>query len=224
MQKTLIWALPAFCFACASSSPEGSQIAPLEPGACGPQAPRDISVAGGKNTLGVPEGETPNLCNVHFHRPYEHAGFKMLPEVAPSEAMVCGDVKNGDQIEAHWVYTNCDLPSTPKPSLENCVCDRPDMVLRVYTRAFVVRDAGSDFVQPTPEEARVKYAGSTTGTSFNNEVCSPARVNWDVDPQVQYLKRDALGAFCQHNDYHEHHAHAIRDLVVKPEWLSPFKP
>lgn len=204
-------------FACTAS-----QKAAVEAAACGPQSPRDISVAGGKNELPVPTGETPNLCNIHFHRPYEHAGFVMPAGVDPSDAAVCHDVKNGDKVEVHWVYTNCPLPAEPKHALENCVCDRPDMVLRVVTGAYIVADEGEDFAPPS--EDMVKYAGSTTGTTFNNEVCSPARVNWEVPRTVKYLKRDALGAFCDDNPYHEDHAHGVRELVVDEAWLSPFTP
>ena len=34
-----------------------------------------------------------------------------------------------------------------------------------------------------PETRGVRYIGSTTGTSFNNSVCSPLEVNWHVDTE-----------------------------------------
>lgn len=199
-----------------------AQKAAVESAACGPQSPRDISVAGGKNELPVPGGETPNLCNIHFHRPFEHAGFVMPAGVEPTEAAVCHDVKNGDKIEAHWVYTSCPLPAEPKHGLANCVCDRPDMVLRVIAGVYIVNDEGGEFTQPT--ENLAKFAGSTTGTKYTNEVCSPARVNWEVSREVTYLKRDALGAFCSDNPYNEDHPHGVRELVVREDWLSPYTP
>lgn len=217
MKFTKVLMITPLLFACTAS-----QKAAVKDAACGPQAPRDISVAGGKNALPVPGGETPNLCNIHFHRPYEHAGFVMPAAVEPTEDKVCHDVKNGDKIEVHWVYTNCPLPAEPKHALANCVCDRPDMVLRVVGESYIMNSEGKDFTPPT--EDLVKYAGSTTGPVFTNEKCSPARVNWEVARTVKYMKLSALGGFCNDNPYHEDHPHGIRELVVNEAWLSPFTP
>lgn len=207
---------------------EPSDTAPLEveapsdeAAACGPQSPRDITRTAGTNTLPVPDGETPNLCNVHFHEPIEHAGFAEIPEVEPAAGdPVCQSVEVGDEVEFHWVYTNCELPETPVQGLDNCVCDREDMVLRGYARAYVV---GADGVAPSqPESGLVSYAGSTTGPSYDDETCSPARVNWEVAPNVEVVGKDELGAWCQDNPWiGEDHPHGSRELVTDPASLSP---
>lgn len=191
---------------------------------CGPQSPRDISVAGGTNTVPVPQGETPNLCNVHFHKPFEHAGLRWTGDAPePSGEAVCESVDYGDRVELHWVYTNCELPEPPRPGLENCVCDRDDMVLRVYARGYVVSDEGTGPEQPT--EGLVRYLGSTTGPSYDNQVCSPARVNWAVDPEVGALRKEALANWCETNPWEgEDHPHGSRPLVTREDWLSPFAP
>ncbi|MGD2115766.1 MAG: delta-class carbonic anhydrase [Acidobacteriota bacterium] len=191
-----------------------------EAAACGPQSPRDITQTAGTNPLPVPDGDTPNLCNVHFHEPFEHAGFAEIPEVeAAAGDPVCQSVEVGDEVEFHWVYTNCDLPETPVQGLDNCVCERDDMVLRVYAQAYVVGAAG---VAPSqPESSLVSYTGSTTGPSYDNATCSPARVNWEVAETVEVAGLKELGAWCEENPWPgEDHPHGSRELVTDPAWLS----
>ncbi len=213
----------------AKASPAGKGLAsadeqPPEDKACGPQAPRDITVAGGANTLPVPRGETPNLCNVHFHEPFEHAGFRLPGEAeAPSGEEVCKSVNNGDQIEFHWVYTNCDLPTPARPGLENCVCDREDMVLRVFAQGYVVGETGGEVTQPSGQ--LVQYAGSTTGSSYDDKTCSPARVNWEVNRQALPLSKASLKTWCSSNPWAgEDHPHKSRAPVTNEAWLAPFSP
>lgn len=155
--------------------------------------------------------------------PFEHTGFGDLPE-ASGEAgePVCHGVVNGDRVEFHWVYTNCALPEEPRPGLANCVCDRPDIVLRVHAEAYIVDEDGSDVAHTTTGLA--KYGGSTTGADYNSQTCSPYRVNWHVNPRASRLARSALGAWCDDNPWHEDHPHAPRELVTAPEWLSPYVP
>lgn len=195
-----------------------------EPQVCGPQSPRDISLAGGSNTIAVPGGETPNPCNVHFHEPFEHQGFASVPaaKAAPG-GPVCGSADNGDDIEFHWVYTNCTPPSPAVKGLANCVCDRSDMVLRVFAQTYKVDESGEPPTQPS--EDLILYAGSTTGTSYDDKICSPAKVNWMVAAHTRMLGKAALGHWCESNDWiGEHHPHGSRAIVRAAEWLSPFAP
>ena len=218
---------------------------------CGPQTPRDIGVAGGTNEVPVPGDGTrpPRLCNVHFHQPAEHAGIAECPAVGPeagaAAAGVCepegtGEhrpVRVGDEIEAHWVYTSCPAPPEPRPGLDNCVCgsqEGPDpMVLMVLARKYVVAPDGSGgaadrLIEPAGDLAR--FGGSTTGPSFSGgdpddpRPCSPARVQWAVDRQCRALGLSALGEWCRTNPWDEDHAHGIREVVVREDWLSPYSP
>jgi hypothetical protein len=159
---------------------------------------------------------------VHFHKPLEHAGFAplQLPK-GEAGAPVCHEVENGDKVEFHWVYTSCTPPTPSIEGLANCTCE--GMVLRVYAQAYLVTDSGGDVAQPTG--SLVHYAGSTTGTSFDNENCSPAKVNWSVNREILPLRKSALAAWCDTNPWpHEDHPHHSRDLVTAPKWLAPFVP
>lgn len=214
-------ALQVACTTGAASPP----TTPGEPASCGPQSPRDISKAGGTNTIPVPTGDTPNLCNVHFHKPFEHAGLVLPADSAtgPAGDPVCHEVENGDKLEFHWVYTSCPLPKPALKGLENCVCNDPKMVLRVYAQAYVVGAAGGNVEQP--HEGLVPYPGSTTGDKYNNTTCSSARVNWEVNPAVLRLAKMDLGQWCETNPWiDEGHPHGSRELVTREDWLSPFKP
>jgi len=191
---------------------------------CGPQSPRDISLSGGTNSIAVPDGETPNLCNVHFHEPFEHQGFASVPAAtAPPGEPVCDSVDNGDDVEFHWVYTNCTPPSPASKGLANCVCDRSDMVLRVFAQTYRVDASGEPPTQPS--DGLLRYGGSTTGTSYDNETCSMAKVNWEVADITRTLDKAALAHWCESNPWiDEHHPHGSRALVGAAQWLSPFTP
>ncbi len=124
--------------------------------------------------------------------------------------------------EFHWVHTNCEPHNEVKPGLENCVCDRDDLTLRVITQAYVVGGAGVDLAMPSGQ--MVKYVGSTTGPSYSDEVCSLAKVNWEVNRTVETLSRDSLAGFCADNKWSESKAHGIREVVQRTDWLAPFTP
>ncbi len=197
---------------------------PAETEVCGPQSPRDISLAGGSNPVAVPGGETPHLCNVHFHEPFEHQGFASVPAASASPGEpVCGSADNGDDVEFHWVYTNCTLPTPAVKGLANCVCDRSDMVLRVFAQTYRVDASGEPPTQPS--EDLIRYAGSTTGASYDDKICSMAKVNWEVAAYTRKLDKAALGHWCESNEWiDEHHPHGSRAIVRSEQWLSPFTP
>lgn len=206
-----------------ASGEEQVSSAPTEEAApvCGPQSPRDITRTAGTNTVPVPDGPTPHLCNVHFHEPVEHAGIGELPSVAEAAGgePVCESVEVGDRVEFHWVHTNCEPGDEVVQGLDNCVCNREDLVLRVYAQAYVV---GEDGVAPEqPEGDLSTYAGSTTGPNYDNETCSPAKVNWEVARAAEVLARDELATWCESNPWPgEDHPHEARELVTREDWLS----
>jgi len=114
----------------------------------GPQAPRDIDNRTGENksTFSMAPNYTEmNLCHLHFHVNAENkaqdfsiyagegvnglgGGYKCNDSTSLTKAELqapktnfCKDVKPGDTIEVHWVYTCCGfrrkLPPIPEITL-----------------------------------------------------------------------------------------------------------
>lgn len=69
----------------------------------------------------------------------------------------------------------------------------------------------------------VKYPGSTTGTSFNNDICSPYAITWHVDKKCHRVSPKTFDNLCKHmkeryDEKQDLHAHGCRKLV-KPEYV-----
>ena len=231
----------------------------------GPQTPRDIASPAGHNsriwTL-APKPQQMNLCNIHTHTNAEHKGpgFSVYAGDGKFGGYRCnetaaltaeeladpwdgkgpfGNVKPGDTIEVHWVYTSCDL--SPGEGLGSCMspaCSNPE--LRVEAQAFLlVNDPEAlDFrafdyagapahglhqpkALPSGTGRPVVFAGSTTGPSFSQEKCSPLQVTWSVRPYCARLDVNSLHAWAQStNVFKEVESHGVRPLVTAPELLS----
>jgi Delta carbonic anhydrase len=216
----------------------------------GPQSPRDIRRHTGTNPVvfsQAPDVEDMNLCNVHFHRYAEHRGpgYKLFVEDGSHSGYACQapaadrheqhggggceGIAVGDTIEAHWVYTTCDLPAGVEPGagLSACLTDTcANPQLKVLAQVFVLTENGGRTFQSSPLShtiPTVKYIGSTTGTSFSNTHCSPLQVSWDVKSDCGELNIDSLNHWCDTNEFHEDHAHGCRELVTDPALLSHIK-
>ena len=145
----------------------------------------------------------------------------------------------GDTIEVHFVHSSARVK--PGPTLGSCLSDTlSNPQLRVEAQVYVlVNDSSAlDFVKLTktgeingyqqainiPKNAGVpiKYAGSTTGPSYN-EKGSPLQVSWSVYPKVLKVNAESVGKWCVGNDFNEDHAHGVRNLVRDPELLSNIK-
>lgn len=152
------------------------------------------------------------------------------------------NVKPGDTIEVHWVHSSCDIQ--PGKGLGSCLsesCENPK--LRVETQVFLlVNDPYAlDFNDYTLSETKVNgfyqaksipsnmgepvvFRGSTTGPSYTQEICSPANVTWSVRPQCAKLNIASLHAWAEKgNVFEETKSHGVRQLVTKPELLSPIE-
>lgn len=159
-------------------------------------------------------------------------------ELAPSEGAFKG-VKSGETIEVHWVHTSCD--ATPGEGLGACVPETcTDPVLRVEAQTFlVVNDENAlDFMDmtyggnvvdglhqaksiPSDTGTPVNFLGSTTGPSYTQSTCSPAKVTWNVRPQCAKLDINSLHTWAESgNVFNETKSHGVRQLVTAPELLS----
>ncbi|CAE7315223.1 unnamed protein product [Symbiodinium sp. CCMP2456] len=63
-----------------------------------------------------------------------------------------------------------------------------------------------------PETRGVRYLGSTTGTDFNNSVCSPLEVNWHVDTECCTLSAQTFDRLCLEMSRQG----LVKDLAPKP--------
>ena len=234
----------------------------------GPQTPRDIAQTQGENPVMwslAPSPKHLNLCNIHTHTHAEHKGpgFSVfagegvhggyrcngtealteaeLSPVAKDEAAF-GQVKPGDTIEVHWVFTSCDVE--PGPGLGSCLSDRcANPELRVESQVFlVVNDREAlDFRNFTYEGTMVSgrhqpkalpegtgtpvlLGGSTTGSSYTQSTCSPLQVTWNVRPQCAKLDIHSLHAWsAAGNVFEETASHGVRPLVTAPALLAPIE-
>lgn len=155
----------------AGDTPAPAPVVPeAAPGALcqgfGPQTPRDIGNAQGRNPVRFPAAPPPdqmNLCNIHMHTNAEHRGPGFMSAAVKDGASgaggyICNNadqltpaeledpafghgtfdgVKPGDTIEVHWVYSSCDV--APGPGLGSCLspaCANP--TLRVESQVFLV--------------------------------------------------------------------------------------
>jgi len=172
----------------------------------------------------------------------DHSGWAIVePASTDPEVRAANDISHllegevheigvmvGDTIEVHFVHTSCDVKYEeldPANGLNNCatsVCANPQ--LRVVAQVFKVveHDADvSDLDHPMKhDDARVVYTGSTTGSKYNNDHCSPYQVTWDVKKTTATIDAHGL-AHWSHE--HEQHAHAVRELVTRGELLSPIQ-
>ena len=189
-----------------------------------------------------------NLCNIHFHRNAEHksAAFSTYVEDGSNSGWACQEpaagrlaqkhveyngcegIAAGDTIEVHWVYTTCDTVTegvTPMGGgLSACmttICSNPQ--LRVAAQVFTLQKNGALQFGESPishDDPTVVYSGSTTGTSYSNDHCSPFQVTWDVKKTCGSLDIDDFSKWCSTNKYQDHHAHGVRELVTAESLLS----
>lgn len=205
-----------------------------------------------------------NLCNIHFHKNAEHksrefstyagngdghgylSGYKYdtaklsKSELKPSLNKICdgahGDLRSGDTIEVHYVYSTAQV--SPGATLSSCLSETVgNPQLRVEAQVFVlVNDkkaldfrtiAAHGYIKglhqasgiPSNTGTAVQYEGSTTGPSYN-EKGSPFHVSWSVRPKVAKVNIATVGKWCKGNTFKEDHAHGVRNLVKNPALLS----
>ena len=199
----------------------------------------------------APAIEDMNMCNIHFHRNAEHkaAAYSTFVEDGSNSGWACKEpaqgrlekehveyngcsgIAEGDTIEVHWVYTTCDIDSegvTPMGGgLSACMtttCSNPQ--LRVIAQVFVLQKDSELKFSESPlshNDPRVVYTGSTTGTTYSNNHCSPFQVTWDVKTTCDALDIDNFSAWCSNNKYNDNHAHGVRELVTAEGLLSNIK-
>ncbi len=171
---------------------------------------------------------------------YEYSGTLTQAELAPFEITdEHNPLYSGDTIEVHYVYSG-NAAATLGHGLGTCfgdVAKGTQPFLRVEAQVYVlVNDANAlDFTElnhvsvvaghnqaehiPTNTGTPIQYEGSTTGPGYNEKV-SPYQVTWSVRPQVAKVNIETVEAWFHHNNFDEHHAHGVRNLVINSALLS----
>lgn len=181
----------------------------------------------------------------------EHGGYACNETASLTEAQLKDPtngkgaykgVKPGDTIEVHWVHSSCDVK--PGKGLGACLTDScTDPKLRGETQVFLLvndeyaldfndytydQEAAGAFKQakaiPADTGKPIVFRGSTTDPSYTQKICSPVKVTWSVRPQCAKLNIASLHAWAEKgNVFEEDHSHGVRQLVTKPELLSPIQ-
>jgi hypothetical protein len=107
------------------------------------------------------------------------------------------------------------------------------MELMVFGQEYAMTtdgDGGADRELQEPSSDLARYAGSTTGPGWSGggeadpRPCSPVRVEWAVARQCRALTLSALDAWCATNEWDEDHAHGVREVIDREDWLAPYTP
>lgn len=190
---------------------------------------------GGEFTLFAGEGDG----NGH-QSGYRYSGTLSKRQSRPLPTDICagkhGALQVGDTIELHYVHSSAQV--TPGPTLNSCLSEdnlNPQLRVEALVLVLVNDDSAADFLSLTavaerngyhqalnmPQNAGtpVRYAGSTTGPSYNQKG-SPLQVTWSVHPKVIKVNASSVGRWCENNPFNEHHAHGVRNLITSPRLLS----
>ena len=172
-------------------------------------------------------------------------GFLFDGELVGREARrfrfpVCQDengfLETGDTIELHYVYSSALVE--PGPGLSSCISpsiSNPQLRVEAQVMVMVNDRNAADFRELTKIETvdgffqavniprdtgfPTKYAGSTTGPSFNTQG-SPLQVSWAVRPRVLRVDIASVARWCASNPFDESAAQGVRNLVINPDLLS----
>jgi len=154
----------------------------------------------------VPEGTQPGFfCNLRKYDDY----------LKPYDFQYCKHAKVGYTYEFHWVFSSAgplerefrifnglgqafNRSKNPTAIVRGQVC-RIINDERLRTEDQIEEDY-NNFIEQWREPYfgdAVRYVGSTTGPSYNNEVCSPLQVNWHVDTKCCTLTAQTMDRTCQ---------------------------
>lgn len=172
----------------------------------------------------------------------DHGGYACNMEAKLTDAEkkpakgACGELEVGDTIEVHWVHTNCSV--APGPGLSSCLsekCANPQ--LRVEAEVFLLvndrraldfndfdyrgkRKGYHQAKKISDDDGAAEFLGSTTGPDYNEGICSPLQVTWNVRPTCKKMDINSVHRWCEKNRFEEKRAHGVRPLVTNKKLLS----
>jgi len=142
----------------------------------------------------------------------------------------CEDVEVGRTYEVHYVSSSAGTKDGGlKDGLGVAAAGRglanPMIVVKAMVYLVVDDEAfyQDDLLSNFDTDGALMYAGSTTGPSYNNEVCSPYTITWHVSPKCTTVSASAFDKLCQdmvsNGEVKDVAPHASR-LLVAEEWAS----
>jgi len=162
-------------------------------------------------------------------------------QMAPYTFRHCkGDVQVGKSYEVHYVHSSAgysaeDLNGVDIDGIDDGLGGAANgrgmlnPMIVVQGQVFQIVN-GADNVTDllhgwtvVGHENSVMYSGSTTGTSHNNEVCSPYVITWHVDTACHRVSPEAFDNLCRQMDekyklVEDLYPHGSR-ILVDPEWV-----
>lgn len=104
-------------------------------------------------------------------------------------------------------------------------------VFQIVNGAQTINDMLHGWTEVRNQSRSVMYAGSTTGPSHNNDVCSPYAITWHVDTECHRVSPESFDKLCKdmkdlyklNKDLAPHGSRQIvsSDHVVKAEYVKP---
>lgn len=198
--------------------------------------------------------KTMTHVNTHFHLGAEHKsdgeydiagtassissatpGYKCDTSTFPSNQMAaydfqyCKEVEVGETYELHWVHSNNGV--SLGGGLGGAFARGQNPTVSVAGQVFVVVNDPSEAIPDLVDKFQEfqgfsvrSYMGSTTGGSYNNEICSPYTVSWHVDPTCRLVDAASFDQMCKilkENDAEaDIHPHSSR-AIVDPKFVVP---
>jgi len=190
-----------------------------------------------------------------------HGGYSVRPgfmcstaslnseELKPFKFDFCREgVEVGKTYEVHFVHSSAQYPETDAEGLPIQDLDdglgtaangRGILNPQIAVEALVFHIVNGAAAHPKMKnfsadlsiDTTMMYQGSTTGTTYNNTVCSPYVITWHVDTACNRVSPEAFDAMCQRMEEvygleKDLEAHSSRklvlpDYVVKPEFVQP---
>jgi len=208
------------------------------------------------------DGRRPGFMTHHADNKYDEGevrpGFMCTTsdlsedQKKPYEFEFCkGDVAVGKTYEIHYVYssagfTDAEADAAGVDGIDDRIAGSAfngrgllNPVVVTEAQVFQIVQGAKHHVDDLlhgwsgDHEECVIYAGSTTGTSYNNEVCSPYSVTWHVDTACYRVSPEVFDNLCKQmkelynlkSDLFPHGSRILVDskYVVKSKFVEPFE-
>jgi len=145
----------------------------------------------------------------------------------------CEDTHVGYTYEIHWPHSDANVCGYYSDGLAGLFCKGLPSVAGVQGQVFVVVNSDEpqyqlptlfNGMQMSEGMSIAKYTGSSTGTSHDNEICSPYNVQWHVDRACNMISAKSFDEMCKtmkevmgmSKDLYPHGSR----ILVDPEFVS----